>query len=901
MSDRFAELTKMARAEDPVFGAIDRSECLAAARAFVEDSRAAIRERHDAGESGLNVVRMLTGTADALLRGVFDFGLYGVSNRRALLSHACLAALGGYGRSELSPFSDVDVCLLYDGELDKHIAALNDYLVPFLWDVGLDVGYAIRTVSEAFDLAKDDVQVLTSFLEGRLIEGAGTTFSRLKLQVRELLTGEAAASFVRRKITDRLEQLPYEYQDLYNPEPDIKENKGGLRDIHTAQWLLMMLYGSVSLDDVAGLGIITPDEHLDFVQALNFVWRIRNELHFHTGRREDTLSFDGQQHVAKALGYDSGSRDGVHRLMQDYYAAARKLRSFLDIAAGTCHQDVSAVRDEPSRTTRSAVTIAHGQLHAGGADARWFVQQPPRLMEVFWECARNGVTLSRPTARRIADSLPLVGDTFQSNDMVRRFFVAICNLPRQAGFALRQAADAGVLGHYVPEFKAIQGILSYQDFHAFPVDEHSLRAVEALAALDAMEGAVAGCLRKALEYLPDPYILVMAILFHDLGKAEGEIHVEAGVTLVHAIGRRIGMPEEDIERISFLVKHHMLMTNLSQYRDIDDIDIIESFAKTMKTEERLRALFLLSYADLSAVGPNVWNDWKGTLLLKLYLRTEKTLLGRAEALGEEFWKSPKADEVRALVSKELKPGVEEHLRGLGDRYLYAFSPARIAAHMECVARAGADGLAVLCTREEEIGMSEIVVSTRDRAGLFVRIAGAFASQLLDVNGAALFTRPDGYVVDCFTVLDASQRRPLTKRQFAAFENVLRAIIVEGEDVQAFVDTSRRRLFALLQPRIPVRTKIAFDNESSRTYTVIDIETGDRTGLLYDIARAMTDEGLYISASRIVTDAHRVRDSFYVALENAKIEDEAAQARIRERLHRAIHPRTQANPLEGEAT
>jgi [protein-PII] uridylyltransferase len=389
----------------------------------------------------------------------------------------------------------------------------------------------------------------------------------------------------------------------------------------------------------------------------------------------------------------------------------------------------------------------------------------------------------------------------------------------------------------------------------------------------------------------------MAILFHDLGKAGGgQGHVERGVEIARTICRRIGMPEDDTERIAFLVEHHMLMTRISQHRDIDDSGIVESFAATMKTEERLRALFLLSYGDLSAVGPGVWNDWKGTLLTKLYLKTEKILLGRAEVLDEAYWKSPKAEEVRRLVGSELAGEVDSHLQGLGERYFVAFSPRQIAHHLGCVAEARENRLALRCTTQEQTGMSEIVVCTGDRQGLFSKIAGSFTSELIDINSAALFTRPDGIVVDCFTVRDAPRGKPLTAEQFEAVSTVLRAVLLGDEDVQRYVDRSRRRLFALLQPRVAATTRITFDNESSRTHTVIDVETGDRTGLLYDITRAMADAGLDIAAARIVTDVRRVRDSFYVTLHGHKLEHTETTAEIRDVIYNAIHPRTLAETI-----
>jgi [protein-PII] uridylyltransferase len=900
MSTAFTELIEMAQSNDPVFRSVGREACVAAARTHATERRAAIRERHDAGESGLNVVRMLTETADRLLRGVFDFGLFSVANRNTLLMRVSLCALGGYGRSHLSPGSDLDVCLLYDGELDNNMESLNRYLIPFLWDLGFVMNYSIRSVSEAVELAGSDLKAFTCVLESRLITGDSTTFARLKLHLRELLRGgNRSAAYLRAKARDRFDLLPDGYKDLYTPQPNLKENRGGLRDFQTALWLLMLTYGPLTLDDVVALGVITPDEYLDLIQGLDFVWRVRNELHFHCGREEDVLTFANQKHTARAFGYGSGETPNIYLFMQDYYAAARKLHRFLCIVARRCDQQPLPTATDPALLpARTQIVVREGQMEAGYDDPYWFAEQPSRLMEVFWECARHMVPLSRTTERRVRDNLHLITDTFRSNDLVRRFFVAICNRPTQAGHALRQAAESGLLAKYLPEFEAVQGVIRYEDFHYFPVDEHTLRAIEALGKLPEMAGPVAQCLQKALEHLPDPYVLVMAILFHDLGKAKGEIHVQEGVTLAKAICKRIGTSEEDTERIAFLVRHHLLMSEMSQYRDIDDVAIVENLAETMKTEERLRTLFLLSYADLAAVGPHVWNDWKGALLLKLYLRTEKILLGRAEIVGEEFGKSPKAEEVRDLVRDDLKPRVDLHLKGLGDRYLWAFSPQHIAMHLECVARARETGLAVHCTTHQETGMSEVVVSTGDRHGLFSQIAGSFASQLIDVNNAALFTRPDGYVVDCFTVSDAAQGRPLTEKQFQAFERALHGVLFGGENVQELVDRSRRRLFALLQPRVAVPTHVQFDNDSSRTHTVIDIETGDRTGLLYDITRAMTAAGLDISTARIVTDARRVRDSFYVTLGNAKVLDREQQDEIRENLHNAIHPRTLAETKGG---
>ena len=901
MSTGFLDLTELARTDEAAFAALLRQDCVDAARAYLAREREAVRGRHAGGDSGMDVLRALTGMADRVLRGVLDFGLSFTPSRNILLSRISLCALGGYGRGELSPHSDLDVCLLYDTALGDEIKALNDYILHFLWDVGFEVCYSVRSVEESVELAAADLRAFTCVLESRLIAGDTTTFARLKLQLRELLADDVvSASYVASRSSSRYEELPDEYRDLYNVEPDIKENKGGLRDFHTALWLLMMTYGPMTIDNVESVGIITPDEHLAVVKAVDFIWRVRNELHFNSEREENVLTFDNQRHVAEALGYGKEEGGGIGRFMQDYYAAARMMRRLLRIATQACNQYRSPVSllDASWLPPRFQIVVKDGQIAMGHDDSHWFEEQPSRLMEVFWECARHKAPLSRAVERAVGESLALVNDTFRSSDLVRRYFLAICSRPMAAGFALRQAAQAGLLGRYLPEFEDIRGLICYEDFHHFPVGEHTLRALEALSELPNMEGPVSECLHTALEHLPDPYILVLSVLLHDFGKVDGEVHVEKGVQLAERICNRIGMATEDAERVMFVIKHHIEMTEISQYRDIDDIDIVRDFAKTMKTEERLRTLFLFSYADLAAVGPGVWTDWKGTLLMKLYLRAERVLLGRAEVADVEFWRSPKAERVCAAADGRDREQIEEHLRGLGERYLMAFPPEEIAAHLDAVADVVESGLVVRCRAREDTSMTEVMVCTRDRQGLFSMIAGSFSSELIDVNDAALFTRPDGWVVDCFTVSDASQGRPLTSRECARIEGVLRDVLIGNEDVQERVDRSRQRLFVLLQPRVAARTRIQFDNGSSRTHTVIDVQTGDRTGLLYDITRAMADAGLSIATARIVTDARRVRDSFYVTVNGKKLEDEETQARVREIMHGAIHPRTLADSKEG---
>jgi [protein-PII] uridylyltransferase len=384
-------------------------------------------------------------------------------------------------------------------------------------------------------------------------------------------------------------------------------------------------------------------------------------------------------------------------------------------------------------------------------------------------------------------------------------------------------------------------------------------------------------------------VLVLAVLLHDLGKAAGETHTAESVRLGNLICGRMGVSDYDRQRVAFLVENHMAMSDIAFYRDTDDLEIVNGFAQSVKTDDQLRMLLLLTHADLSAVGPNVWNDWKGALLLKLFLKAERILTGRVDQAIEDFWNLPKALKIREVAPGWTDSQIEEYLKTLGERYLLAYSPDQIAAHMDCLTEAHETDLSLRCLNNPQTGTSEVTICTRDRHGLFSKIAGTFTSQLVNVQSAALFTRADGWVVDCFTVEDAANHRPLTPSEFDALKTVLRRVVLEGEDVSALAHRARTRLFAMQASAVPVRSIVEIDNSASRFDTVVDIVTGDRTGLLYDIASALSGMGIDFEAAHIMTDVGRVRDSFYVRMNGKKIEDHNLCEALRQRVAQALQP------------
>ena len=881
-----AELDHLARTNRPAFREIKREVCLHAVREFALQQRARIREHHAAGESGSTTIRLLTDMCDEMARIVFNFGLAVTANPGRLEGQTCLCALGGYGRRQMSPCSDLDLSLVFDCPIDSDIETLNTYLVPFFWDLGFKAGYTLHSVTDAAQLAASDPKVFTTYSQARLLYGDPTTFGRLKMMMADLdaANREAVLAYVRRR--ENPDALEPEYRDLYALEPNIKESSGGLRDFHAGLWMILLTHGALSLDDLAAMGHISPLEHLELLSGLDFIWRIRNELHFHTRREEDRLSFSLQQHVARAFDYGDTSH-AVARFMEDYYNAACKVRHFLHIAARICDQPSMTQFFEQYQPGQSKFSVYQNQLCVDPSDKNWFAENPPRLMEVIWECARRATPLSLSTAHWLNRNTHLVNEEFQQSDAVRRYFMAICHRPQQAGLALREAARTGLLSAYLPEFKAICGIVRYEDFHSYPVDEHTLRALEALARLNDKSVALSPVLYRVFERVHDPHVLVLAILFHDFGKAFGETHVADSVRVSRQIADRIGVESYDTERILFLVEHHMLMSNIAFYRDTDDLEVITSFARTVKTDDLLQMLLLLTYADLMAVAPNVWNEWKGALLLKLYLKAQRILTGRTEGEFDYAMIQPKLNKVRELAEGEQLAGVESYLGTLSERYILGYSPEQIVVHIKCLAEARTTGLAVRCTHQPDLGGSELVVCTRDRHGLFAEIAGAFSAQLINVRNAALFTREDGWVVDSFLVDNAANGRPLTANEVESLKRVLMHVILENGNIQDYVDKSRKRLFALSRPTATVKPTVTFDNNASPKDTVIDIVAGDRTGLLYDIAHTLSEMGIDFRAAHIVTDVGRARDAFYVRMNGRKLEEEKLKEWISRRLSEAI--------------
>ncbi len=872
---------------------ITRDEFLSSAKRYYKQSWEEIRQNHKQGYSGRQILKQLSETADNLIGGVLLFTFYDSNINKKILDRMTLCALGGYGRKELSPHSDCDLCFLHEKEVDySTLEPLIQNFTTILWDLGLHVSIAIYTVSEAIQLIEEDPKTFTSYLHIRNIMGQPFLSEQLKAELKKISqsTRSKVYDIIFQRLGHPFSQLG---KDLFSHEPDIKENAGGLRDYHATLWILGLDsdWGS-HLEDLEKSGLVDNNSYLSIVESLDFLWKIRNELHFIKNRNWDVLTVEMQCHVSQVFNYGDLTEDAIERFMEDYYSSAMRIRSLFEYVARKSEQKnfpkTSIEIPSSNIDEKTNYILYNGYLSPRKDDTNWFAENPVRIMELFWEVSRRKVPVGHTIQHWIQQSLHVINDNFRNNEIVNKYLLSICGKPFSAGFTFREMEKLGVLSKYLPEFGDIQGIVRYKDFHSYPVNEHILRAVESLEKIPRLSGSIGEIFRKVLKEIEEPQYLILSILLHDLGKVEGESHIEAGIQIARTICDRLGLNDEESEHVVFLVKNHQLMVNVALYRDIDDIDIVQAFASEVKKERLLKELLIMSYVDLCAVGPNVWNEWKGSLLVNLYFKTLRVLNKEStKDMTEEETLTEKIAQILEKLPHKSCSELEYHLNSMGSGYLDVFTPNEIIIHLDCLEEAMSTGLAVRCWSDESIGMSHFVVATRDKQGLFAQIAGCFASQLIDIYSASLYTREDGWVVDCFLVRDATQHRPLTEGQIIALEKTLKSVILDGKDVQILVDKTKTKLFALKKSLAPVQTYIRFDNDSSSKHTVIDIEAGDRTGLLYDIASALFIMGLNIYKARINTGAYRVRDSFYVQFRDGKITHRILQTAIRAGLLESI--------------
>ncbi|OGR32086.1 MAG: [protein-PII] uridylyltransferase [Desulfuromonadales bacterium GWD2_61_12] len=840
---------------------------LKASRAFLDHHHQILREAHRNGASGRLTVGRLTSLADTLVRNLYRSVCTDLAPRQT--ANCTLIAIGGYGRGELNPRSDIDLMFLYEGKEKEGAERISERILYLLWDLGLEVGYSVRTSRDCLEIAEKDITARTALIDSRYLVGEEGLYRDFEKTVLEPVFEKNSKAFIREKLEENRRRLQKYGSSVYLLEPNIKEGEGGLRDLHTGMWVAQVKYKARSLRDLIIKAVLNEREGQAIEEAYDYLWRIRNELHYLSTRKNDQINFENQEKIAAFLGYqDRSDAPAVEQFMQDYYSHATKVEH---LASSLISRSVQ--QDEPTRKilgylTRRSVEdgffIFRGELSLARGDL--FETEPARMMRAFVLSQRHGVKLSVPLKGAIRENLHRINDRVRRSKIMSEGFLEILRSPHGVTETLRDMHHLQFLNQFLPEFGLVYCKVQHDAYHIYTVDVHSLFAVEEIVKLWRGDYRVKKpLLTQVANDIEKRELLLLAVLLHDVGKGEGKDHCNKGADMMPTLARRLGLGKEDSQRLEFLVRQHLVMAHTSQRRDLHDEKLILQVARTMEMSENLKMLYLLTFADLKAVGPDVWSEWKGGLLQELYEKTH-AVLERGDFQREkasEKVRNRKRKVVQLLEEEFGAKEVKDWLKEANTRYLLSHRSAEIAAHLKVVIGRGDQTLVFNVNHHPEAVYSEVVITTLDVPGLFSQIAGVMAANGVNIMGAMIYTMGNGVALDILHVCSAAGEIIMDTARWQKMELDLTAVIEGRIRVEELVRRRQRPSFVSARPRPRFADRVDVDNLVSDEYTVIDVFASDKVGLLYQITRTLKELGLYIGVSKISTKVDQVADTFYV--------------------------------------
>ena len=850
-----------------------RQTLLPEVKQFIQHERTEIEATHRQGAGGLEVVALHADLVDAVISQLFRLADETFLKEAREHTEGCaIVALGGYGRRELNPGSDVDVMVLYGRDADPYVTAVLHHVLYFLWDLGFSVGHSCRSLADAVRMMNADLTAMTSMLEGRFLAGNHGVFTELQERMWRGLQGRRAQQY----IADKVEEQERRHQkfggSVYLQEPNIKEGPGGLRDFHVALWSARARHRLADLTDLSALNLLTPVEVAQCLQALDFLLRVRSELHYLQGGKHDVLSLQIQVPVADNLGFHDGPKYGVEQFMQQYYLRAGGLHQLSKRVIDRCVERPGSHVEAMMKKLRARdigddFVELNRQIHILPAQQNCFREDPVRLLKIFWYRQEMSYELSLEAKEAIRSHLDLVDDAFRRSNRALGFFLAILRAPRGVAETLRQMHQLGVLTAYIPEFARIACLVQFDAYHRYTVDEHTFVLLDCLEALRETEDPRLQEFRRIAGELRKPDILKLAILLHDIGKGEGHGHTERGVLIAEEVLTRMGLPSGDIAAVAFLISQHLSMAHIAERRDLDDERLIIEFARQVENEDLLKMLYLLTYLDINAVGPQVWTDWKGTLLWELFIKTH-TILTRGLPEGAEEHR--RARTLRAALVAELggefggEP-VGQHLDLMPIRYVLNTSSTKVAQHLKLIDRVRrGEPFALDWATFPMAGYSEVLVCAPAAPGRFSSVVGTLTAHGVNILSAQLFSRADGVMIRAFQVSGGRGGAIEDETVWRRFGQDLRSVVLGQINVRELIKARHRDLLAKPLPRLhEIQTRVEFDNVVSERFTVIDIRAQDRLGLLYVIASTLSGLDVDVSLAKIATEVDQAMDVFYV--------------------------------------
>jgi [protein-PII] uridylyltransferase len=877
--------------------ALDRRPLLPVLKAAYGAGRAEIERRFRASGDGAAVMREQCFLMDQLIRTLYDITTEEIFPRAnpTLGEHLAIVAVGGYGRGELAPYSDIDLLFLLPYKQTPYTEQVVEYLLYLLWDLGLKVGHATRSVAECLRQAKADLTVRTGLIEARFLWGDQALFGELKRRFDGEIVRGTAAQFVDAKLAERDARHQRVGDSRYQLEPNIKEGKGGLRDLHTLFWIAKYIYRIEDVGALVPLDVLSAEESARFARAQRFLWTVRAHLHYLAGRPEERLTFDLQTEIGRQMGYtDRPGARGVERFMKHYFLIAKDVGDLTRIFCAILEADqkqrrrpLSWLRWGVGRKALKGLVIDRERLTIPSED--FFRRDPGALLRLFHVAQEHELDIHPRAMRAASQSLKLIDARLREDPEANRLFLDILTSRKDPETALRRMNEAGVFGRFIPDFGRVVAQMQYDMYHHYTVDEHTLFAIGILNQIE--RRLLQEELPLASELMPtivSRRALYLAVLLHDIAKGRGGDHSVIGEGIALKLGPRLGLSAEETETVAWLVRWHLLMSATALKRDISDPQTIQDFVERVQSPERLKLLLVLTVADIRAVGPKVWNGWKAALLRELYHRAFDVITSGLSGDGQQKRIDAAQVAVRDLLPDFSADDFAAFVKSGYPFYWLSFDPETHARHARLMreAEASAAPLTVDKRIDAHRAVTEVTLYTADHPGLFSRIAGALAVSGANIVDARIMTMSNGMALDTFWVQDSAggafSRGDKLAKLAVTFENVLTGDLKPHRELARPPAIPRRSEAFTVMPRVLV------DNRASASHTVIEVNGRDRPGFLYDVTRELTRLNLQISSAKISTYGEKVVDVFYVKdLFGHKVEHPQKLVAIRKTLEAVV--------------
>ncbi|PPD44661.1 MAG: [protein-PII] uridylyltransferase [Methylocystis sp.] len=882
-------------------------------RSTLAEGRARARAQLESRGSGLACARLISQLQDELIGAIYDYVVNFVypADNPTFAERLTIVAVGGYGRGMLAPGSDIDLLFLLPYKQTPWGESVVEAILYVLWDLRQKVGHATRSVAECMRQARADMTIRTTLLESRFILGSPELFSELQDAFDKEVARSDAREFVAAKLAERETRVRRAGASRYLVEPNVKEGKGGLRDLNTLFWIAKYVYRVRDVKELVAAGLFTSAELSLFERCDEFLWRVRCHLHFATGRAEERLSFDIQPVIAGRLGYHNrGGLSRVERFMKHYFLVAKEVGDLTAIVCAALEERQAKPRAifdrflQPFRRRRNKAP--HGdfiiaQDRISVADENVFQRDPVNIIRLFWLADHHGLPLHPDAMRAATLSLREIDADLRADKEANRLFLEILLSRNMTEIMLRRMNETGVLGRFIPDFGRIVAMMQFNMYHHYTVDEHLLRAVGGLSDLEA--GRLPEHQQLVSEILPtivNRKVLYLGLFLHDIAKGRKDDHSIAGMEVARSLCPRLGFTPGETESVCWLVEHHLTMSSFAQSRDLSDRVTIESFAAIVQTMERLKMLFVLTVCDINAVGPGVLDAWKSQLLRVLYWETEVVLGGGHSAVDRKSRVAAAMEELRAALPDWSDEDFDAYAKRHYPAYWLKVDVSRKLHHAQMLRKlTGAETpLATAVELDRARGAVELTVIAPDHRRLLSIIAGGCAASGANIVDAHIFTTVDGLALDTIFIsraFDFDEDEMRRARRIADFiAKALRGEVIVSDAVKARTKQHQPTTAFSVAPEVVV------DNSLSNVYTVIEVSGLDREGLLFDLTNAISKMNLNIASAHITTFGERAVDAFYVTdLTGSKITSPPRQAAIKRQLLEIFASATEKRPARAQ--